>query len=436
MYNPSSYSSPYSDYAARIAAYFRSLFPSRFADAPVAAPVIPAPPAIPEVAAPVAPAIPQVSAPVIVAPTSPQTDTGANSNTNTGYVFGNLGTTYSGGDQGQDSGAGSNINTGYVTGNVGNTYESNSSEGDVTANYGGSDWTSNYRNGRTQSGGMGRDVVTGGAGSDTLDGGMGNDRLVGGAGDDRLFGGMGDDYLNGGDGNDLLDGGMGNDQLYGGAGDDRIDAGMGNDVVYAGKGNDSVNGGMGDDVIYGEAGNDRLYGGMGNDRLVGGAGDDVLEGGMGNDRLEGGAGNDTYVFEKNFGRDVLVNGDASSATTDKVVFTEGSKATAERLWFSREGNDLVIDVLDSGSKNISYVNGKRSETPIPGSEDRLTVSNWFGSADARVDMFRDSDGHTLDKGKVDGLVSAMAAFGKPAGSSSLSTEQRQQLDTVIAANWS
>jgi Ca2+-binding RTX toxin-like protein len=266
-------------------------------------------------------------------------------------------------------------------------------------------------------------------------GGMGDDRLIGGNRDDHLDGGMGDDHLVGGAGHDKSFGGMGNDRLRGDQGDDLLSGGMGNDVAHGGTGHDTLDGGMGNDKLFGEAGNDQLDGGMGRDLLQGNAGNDLLRGGMGNDTLEGGQGNDAYVFDKRFGEDVIRNGDA--AGHDEVVFEAGSEAPANRLWFSRKGNGLEVTVLDSNKAPAFVFNGNAESTHQRiGAPDKLTLDNWYGSADARVDLFRDAAGQTLKASQVDNLVNAMAAFGAtPAGSESLTQQQWKTLDTVIAANW-
>jgi len=66
----------------------------------------------------------------------------------------------------------------------------------------------------------------------------------------------------------------------------------------------------------GENGDDILKGGAGNDRLFGGDGADVLRGGAGNDVLVGGNGPDNFVFEPNFGKDVV----ADFAKNDVITF--------------------------------------------------------------------------------------------------------------------
>jgi Ca2+-binding RTX toxin-like protein len=207
----------------------------------------------------------------------------------------------------------------------------------------------------------GNDIVSGGAGDDVLDGGTGNDTLNGGDGNDTLYGGGDRDVLNGDAGNDTLYGGAGNDTVNGGTGDDVMAGGAGDDLYIVdstldtvteeiasgtdsiessvsytlsdnvdnltltgvaaldGTGNASNNfirgnsaanilsGGAGDDVIFAFDGNDTLYGGTGNDSLYGDAGTDTIDGGAGNDTLHGGAGRDVFVFNANFGNDVLAD---------------------------------------------------------------------------------------------------------------------------------
>ncbi len=121
-------------------------------------------------------------------------------------------------------------------------------------------------------------IIHGTEGDDVLYGTDGPDVIWGYGGDDRLFGYGGNDKLFGGDGNDVLSGGYGNDLLYGG------------------DGNDVLIGGYGDDKLFGNAGNDYLSEGYGDDKLYGGAGDD---------ELYGGNGNDTFVFNPNFGNDII-----------------------------------------------------------------------------------------------------------------------------------
>jgi Ca2+-binding RTX toxin-like protein len=262
-------------------------------------------------------------------------------------------------------------------------------------------------------GGADNDQLFGGSGDDLLDGGSGNDLLYGGAGDDQLSGGDGDDLLDGGSGHDLLYGGAGNDQLSGGDGNDLLDGGSGNDLLNGGSGNDQLSGGDGDDLLDGGSGNDLLYGGAGNDTLRGNVGNDTLRGNAGNDYLIGGAGSDTYVFAVGDGQDVINNLSNTPDTDTDVLSLEG--IVRENLWLSRNGDDLVIDVM--------------------GSEDSITIQDWYANSAQQLDVIQ-AVGSSLYANQVDSLVNAMAAFGAPAGGElNLTQTQRDQLNVVIAANW-
>ncbi|KRG47827.1 hypothetical protein ARC20_02600 [Stenotrophomonas panacihumi] len=285
-------------------------------------------------------------------------------------------------------------------------------------------------------------------------GGLGRDVLTTGAGDDVLNGGMGNDTLDAGAGNNIVQGGMGNDMLTVGQGDNNVDGGMGDDIVRAGDGRNRLYGGMGNDSISAGNGGNLVDAGMGDDRVVTGSGNDTLTGGMGNDRLSAGGGSDTYRFDNAFGADVIDNRDAS-ASTDRVEFSTASGIQAQQLWFRRDGADLVVDAVASEDKSVfgwssgisgvnfgsgnvfgNIFNGSVAGKAAPQREGSITLRNWYSDPASQVDLFQDASGRTLQKGQVDGLVSAMAGFGGvPASLSSLSDAQRQQLDVVIARNW-
>jgi hypothetical protein len=164
---------------------------------------------------------------------------------------------------------------------------------------------------------------------------------IGTLGDDR-----GDAALLGGDGPDVM---------HGGAGDDEIASAAGNDLL---------DGGDGDDLLRGQGGNDMLAGGAGADRLVGGAGDDRLSGGAGNDRLSGGAGDDTFFFGRGDGHDRIT---ADGAPGDHDVVRFGPGIRLDQLGFHIAGHSLVIR--------------------IAGTDDTLTLENWFRWRSHGVDQF-------------------------------------------------
>ncbi|MFO0107423.1 MAG: calcium-binding protein [Burkholderiales bacterium] len=336
-------------------------------------------------------------------------------------------------------------------------------------------------------GGAGNDTLSGGDGNDVLDGGVGNDRLEGGAGNDTyLFAvGAGVDRILDGDrtagntdvvtftgvastavtaverslGGDLVIKYGASDQLtveyffhhrnyeieqfkfsdgvtwdaaaiksraitYGDANDNTIGSisnlsnriyGLGgNDQLYGQNLADTLDGGAGNDRLWGGAGNDTLDGGAGNDTLDGDAGDDTLDGGAGDDPLDGGTGNDTYRFGRGSGKDTINNYDATGSENDRVVI--GAGVSENQIWFKRMDNDLQLTLI--------------------GTNDMLTVRNWYSGSAHRVDGFDLGSGKRLLEGQVDALVSAMASFAPPApGQTSIPTAYQTALNPVIAANW-
>ena len=165
----------------------------------------------------------------------------------------------------------------------------------------------------------------------------------------------------------------------------------------------------GDNNLHGRAGNDVLHGGDGNDSLYGNAGDDILWGGAGNDRLEGGAGDDTYLFGRGDGQDTIVE----SSGNDTLSFLDGIDVTD--LWFSRNGNNLVIDII--------------------GSNDKVTVQNWYSHANYQVETIS-AGGSELASTQMDQLIQALASYGEPAGvDGQWTNEQKEGVNSVISSYW-
>ena len=253
-------------------------------------------------------------------------------------------------------------------------------------------------------------------GDDLLEGGAGDDELFGEAGNDRLFGGLGNDALQGHEGDDLLDGEGGDDLLEGGDGLDTLNGGAGNDRLLGQAGGDTLDGGAGNDILHGGADNDVLAGGQGDDILFGGTGNDTLSGGEGNDSLDGGEGSDTYQVALGDGMTRIADGSSSTADIDTVNFSD---ATHNGLWFSRNGDDLLIELLS-------------------GSGDIVSLQDWYGSNTAEaanIDAFN-AGGYSLDQGSVQQLVNAMAAWdanGGVAGDRQNALYNDDELKTALAA---
>jgi Ca2+-binding RTX toxin-like protein len=233
----------------------------------------------------------------------------------------------------------------------------------------------------------------------------GNDLITGDTNDNRLWGGAGNDLLSGDDGNDLLVGGTGFNRLYGGAGIDTIS--------YADYATDEWGVGVYVDTREGRPANDgwqtpggpvavhsyymsgfcgegaRLEYDMlsGIENVNGTAQADVFKGDASNNVFCGGAGADTYTMRSGFGQDTIVE---SGTDSDLVVFD----ATSSQLWFRHVGNDLVINAL--------------------GTNDALTVKDWYGGSTGQVETLRAGDGKALLNSQVDALVAAMAGYTMPA----------------------
>gem|GEM_PF-6340821 len=200
--------------------------------------------------------------------------------------------------------------------------------------------------------------------------------------------------------------------LYGTSGADDIRGYGGHDTVY---------GLAGDDLIKGGGVGDKLYGGAGNDIVNGEDGFDLIAGDEGTDILRGGAGSDTYLFNRGWGVDTIIDYDSKDAqpgiygnTTDQVDF--GANISPDQLWFSRVDHRLEISII--------------------GTNDRVNLQNWYFGSDYRVDQFKTSDGSVLYEAQVEQLVTAMAAFSPPAsGEMTLSPVLQAQLVPVITASW-
>ena len=251
----------------------------------------------------------------------------------------------------------------------------------------------------------GNDILNGGAGNDALWGNDGNDIVNGGSGNDELWGDGGDDILNGDDGDD---------KLYGGYGNDIVNGGAGNDALWGDAGDDILNGEDGDDKLYGGYGNDIVNGGAGNDALWGDGGDDILNGGSGNDILYGGAGNDTYTFAKNHGQDTIKDGHANNANGNKIVLQD---FRSDELWFRQNGIHLIINHI--------------------GSDDQISVENWFYSESCRQFSIITADNKAITAGQVQKLLTAMAGFTVNTEANISSNEQMHSFvqQGNIAAYW-
>ncbi|MBK8676307.1 MAG: hypothetical protein IPN27_07990 [Cellvibrionales bacterium] len=193
--------------------------------------------------------------------------------------------------------------------------------------------------------------------------------------------------------------------------------------INAAAGDDRVFDGYGDDSVYGGDGNDRLTFGNwadnGNDIFDGGAGNDVLDAGWGSDTLIGGAGNDLYIEGNLWSGDRTTIDNSGGAESDVDTLQIGQQGYGvwdyRALWFTRDGNDLLLDQLDELA------------------DGEIRIKDWYAATDTngdgalndagagRLDIFvaQQDDGAVFqadgNSGNFDALINAMAQFGtKPA----------------------
>ncbi len=103
-----------------------------------------------------------------------------------------------------------------------------------------------------------------------------------------------------------------------------------------------------------------------------------------------------------------------AASDDKILFGQG--VDFDQLWFQQMGSDLAVSII--------------------GTEDTVTIQDWYLGAEYQVESFRTNSNDRLLAAQVDQLVSAMSSFAPPAaGQLELSDEYRTALGSDIAASW-
>lgn len=140
----------------------------------------------------------------------------------------------------------------------------------------------------------------------------------------------------------------------------------------------------GDDVIYFTENADIAYGLDGSDALYTFDGNDILNGGTGNDVLAGGLGSDTYIFDLGSGQDVIAEFDSRPGDVDTIAF--GAGITPESIRTQRVDDDLVV--------------------LIDGTQDQLTISQWFTGSDYRIERLTFADGTRWNGAVLEDLVTA------------------------------
>lgn len=241
----------------------------------------------------------------------------------------------------------------------------------------------------------------------------GNDIICGADGDDTMYGGIGDDwfrgyngvdkyYFNLGDGQDTIkiDNGEGAlDEIHFGDGitrDDVIFSENGADLLISIKDtSDSIN-------LYNysstavemnklvfangsEMDNSEFkisaVGSDNNDSVTATSSDNRIQGYLGNDTLTGLSGNDDYIFRLGDGQDTIID----SSGTDSIKFENGI-AASDLMFIKGQSNpnDLEIIVKDTS--------------------DKITVQDWFVSADNQIESVEFFDGTSMDLAEIESNI--------------------------------
>ena len=292
------------------------------------------------------------------------------------------------------------------------------------------------------------DSIEGFAVGSAIYGAGGNDHLVGKGGSDSLWGDQGNDVLEGRDGGDIYNfsWGGGNDLIREGVTDVRygdfdilrfgesvspadislsrtgddltLTLDQGTSITIEGQFRYSAYFTWNDiELFQFEDGTEwtsatvraRLLASTDNDdHIVGFDGDDVIDGGKGDDILEGLNGADTYKFSRGDGHDRIIEtlSNANLSDFDRLIF--GPSIAVSDIVFTRDGNDLVATIQDSG-ESITI-------------EGQFNFSNWFAWND--IERFEFADGTVLSAEKI----AAQILGGTPGDDNLVGTFRSDTLD--------
>jgi len=126
----------------------------------------------------------------------------------------------------------------------------------------------------------------------------------------------------------------------------------------------------------------------GDDHLIGFHTEDDLDGGAGDDLLEGKDGGDTYHFDRGYGHDEIRENvsEVNVGDGDQLIF--GPSLLPGDLALSREGNDLIFTIRDTGET-----------MRVTGQFDLQTLYTWTD-----VENFRFADGTAWTKQDVQQML--------------------------------
>ncbi|CAN7196120.1 calcium-binding protein [Mesorhizobium sp. LjRoot246] len=142
-----------------------------------------------------------------------------------------------------------------------------------------------------------------------------------------------------------------------------------------------------------------------------------FQGTAGSNTMVGGAGDDQYQFMIGHGAATIVE---SGTSNDNDELDFGAGIDWNELWFSQQGNNLVVSVL--------------------GTTDKVTINDWFAGPGNVVETIKSGDGKVLHSPDMSTLVAAMAGFDpatSPTGSGIQPNDPRlgnsNEVGTIAAA---
>lgn len=168
------------------------------------------------------------------------------------------------------------------------------------------------------------------------------------------------------------------------------------------------------DVTLGD-GNNTVRGGV--HQLVVGNGDNQIETSAAFANIKLGNGHNSVIAEGAISTVEVGEGDTDIEFRGAMGTLQfGKEVLPEQLWFKHQGDDLLISLI--------------------GSEQRVTLHDWYADAPARSRDIVAGNGQRLWERDVDQLVQAMAAFAPPGAlASRVDAAQALALQPVLAANW-
>ncbi len=202
--------------------------------------------------------------------------------------------------------------------------------------------------------------------------------------------------------------------VIGTSGDDTITGTDNADIIYGMDGNDILNGGAGDDY---------LSGGNGNDLLIGGDGNDTMDGGSGDDTMQGGYGDDVYIYDGQGKDDVVDERWVKIARQQWYQSGWWIFKTWKYKWVYQDqlvdaGNDTIIFGDDVEEKDVTISkNGNDLVFELKGTDNKLTIKNWYTSTEQRVENFVFADGFVINSEQIINVITDTASADNLKGSS-------------------